>query len=642
MIAQLPRPAGRRLRAGPPSRPPQLTRARRLHPHRARRHRHDHGEEPGDRAGHQDDAADDHRRRARRRLEGRAHRAGRSRSGEVRRRRSPAAARRRRPTGIRCARSAPPARRCWSPPRRRRGTCRRPSCTTASRRGDARASRIARSATASSRAKAATLHAARRSQTVKLKDPKDFKIIGKPINGRRQRRDRHRQADLQHRRHRARHAVRRLREVPGVRRQGGQREPRRDQGACPACATRSSSRATQGAARAASAASRSSPTAGGRRRTARRSCKVTWDEGADRAAEQRRLRRAGRRAGEAAAGNVACARTATSTTALQRRRRSSRPRTSYPFLSHAPLEPQNCSRALQRRQARDLVAEPDAGDADVSGRPSRSASSRSDITVHMMRAGGGFGRRLTNDYALEAAWIAKQAGVPVKLLWTREDDMRHDHLPPGRLPLPQGAVSTRGQARRVAEPLRHVRRRRAVRAVTPTSATTNSRRHFVANFSFDASLMPLGVPTGAMRAPGSNGYLVRVPVVHRRAGARGRQGSAAVPARPARTCRASIRARPGPPPAKIDADPHARRARARPRQIRLGHDASSRPATALGVAFQFATAATSPKSAEVSVDADNKVKVDKVWVAGDIGSQIINPSRRVNQVQGAVIEALSR
>jgi isoquinoline 1-oxidoreductase beta subunit len=101
-----------------------------------------------------------------------------------------------------------------------------------------------------------------------------------------------------------------------------------------------------------------------------------------------------------------------------------------PFVSHAPLEPQNCYAWVQQDKAHIIAPTQSPSSA------SRSAAAvtgieREFIKVEMARCGGAFGRRLTTDYVAEACIISKKTGWPIQLLWTREDDMKNDFYRPG-------------------------------------------------------------------------------------------------------------------------------------------------------------------------------------------------------------------
>lgn len=103
-----------------------------------------------------------------------------------------------------------------------------------------------------------------------------------------------------------------------------------------------------------------------------------------------------------------------------------------PYVAHATLEPQNCFANVRADSV--LIIAP----TQSPGLCSRvvhavTGVDRDNIDVRLTRIGGGFGRRLQADYAAEAAIISKAVAAPVKLIWTREDDMRHDWYRPAAM-----------------------------------------------------------------------------------------------------------------------------------------------------------------------------------------------------------------
>ena len=93
-----------------------------------------------------------------------------------------------------------------------------------------------------------------------------------------------------------------------------------------------------------------------------------------------------------------------------------------PIVSHSPMEPMNCVVQWTGADSVEVWASAQGPDL-VKGELSRTLGiSRDNITVHILFNGGGFGRRLYPDFATEAAHISKAAGRPIKLIWTREDD----------------------------------------------------------------------------------------------------------------------------------------------------------------------------------------------------------------------------
>ena len=116
----------------------------------------------------------------------------------------------------------------------------------------------------------------------------------------------------------------------------------------------------------------------------------------------------------------------------------------YPFAAHAPVEPMNCVAHVHEGRCEIWVPTqaPNSVQRDVAGLLGMQPEA---VQVKPTLFGGGFGRRLAVDYALEAAELSRAISAPVQVLWTREDDMRHGHFQNASVHQMYGALDQAGR-----------------------------------------------------------------------------------------------------------------------------------------------------------------------------------------------------
>ena len=303
---------------------------------------------------------------------------------------------------------------------------------------------------------------------------------------------------------------------------------------------------------------------------------------------------------------------------------------SYHFVSHATLEPQNCT-AWFKDGTLELWAPTQTPGQGIGAAAKVVGISPRQVTLHQARCGGGFGRRLYNDFTCEAAVIAQRAGVPIKLQWTREDDMAYDLYRAGGFHQMDGAVDENGKITGWRD-----------RFVT----FTNDGRRPVSGGGLNPGVFPAGLVDSvrveqtalpwknrcaAWRAPGSNvfGFVVQgfLDELAHAAGRDSLEVLLEVLGEPRQMGRRGMHTGRAAGVVVL-----AAKEAGWGRQLPDGHG--------MGIAFYYSHAGHIAEVAEVSVDDRKRVRVHQVTVAADVGP-IVNLSGAENQMQGSVVDGLS-
>ncbi len=295
----------------------------------------------------------------------------------------------------------------------------------------------------------------------------------------------------------------------------------------------------------------------------------------------------------------------------------------YPFLAHATLEPQNCTAWFK-----DGVMEmwtPTQIPATGQGLVSKGLGiAAKDVKVHITRLGGGFGRRGSNEFSLEAAAIAQRlAGTPIKLTWTREQDFAHDNYRSNGWHFFSAGVDGAGKV--VALHDEFVKMQGGPGDMAAVGFPFNA----VQGSTVRSSKLRGGIPTGFWRAPGDNGNVWATQCfMDELAHAAGKEPLAFT-----LDLLATVPASPRFDAAKMTAVLKLATEKANWGQARVRGEGQ-------GFAICFANGAYVAVVADVAVSKAGELRIRKLTAAVDAGA-IVNVSGAEAQVQGSMLDGIS-